>query len=260
LAARYGYQEDDDALKAGRKIRIGDYSRENLMVIVKWKSKRSTQAVRRVLWSPKYKGTVAYGMTTQKLKTPRVKIAPDQWVTCDCAWEPIVDTETFERASRRFHLSPRFKSDEQLLDELRNLWRLKGRLSHNLVTPANGISSLDIYRTRFGSFTKALLLIGHTTHRGPRVEARQEIAGLRNGLISEIVASSDGKVSVVRRSLHFRARLKLKNRLLVSVYLCRHTLIAGKKRWILDNHSEEHSRVNLIARLTPDNHAFKTSI
>ena len=41
LADRYGYQEDDEALEAGRKIRNGDYGRENLMVIVRWKSRRS---------------------------------------------------------------------------------------------------------------------------------------------------------------------------------------------------------------------------
>jgi nucleoside-diphosphate-sugar epimerase len=40
LAARYGYEQDDEAFSAGRRIAEGDYSRENLKVIVRWKSAR----------------------------------------------------------------------------------------------------------------------------------------------------------------------------------------------------------------------------
>jgi hypothetical protein len=40
LAERYGYAEDNDALLAGKRIASGDYSRDNLKVIVNWKSPR----------------------------------------------------------------------------------------------------------------------------------------------------------------------------------------------------------------------------
>lgn len=40
LAERYGYAQDDRALRAGMAIRHGDYSRENLKEIVAWKSQR----------------------------------------------------------------------------------------------------------------------------------------------------------------------------------------------------------------------------
>ena len=40
LAARYGPEQDDEAFKAGRNIAGGNYSRENLKVIVRWKSPR----------------------------------------------------------------------------------------------------------------------------------------------------------------------------------------------------------------------------
>jgi hypothetical protein len=40
LAARYGYQQDDEALRAGSSIAAGNYTRENLNVIVRWKSTR----------------------------------------------------------------------------------------------------------------------------------------------------------------------------------------------------------------------------
>ena len=40
LAARYGYEQDDEALKAGGNILAGNYSRDNLKIIVHWKSPR----------------------------------------------------------------------------------------------------------------------------------------------------------------------------------------------------------------------------
>ena len=40
LAQRYGYQQDDEAFAAGKKIAGGDHSRETLKVIVRWKSAR----------------------------------------------------------------------------------------------------------------------------------------------------------------------------------------------------------------------------
>jgi hypothetical protein len=40
LAERYGYAQDNDALLAGKRIASGDYSLDNLKVIVNWKSRR----------------------------------------------------------------------------------------------------------------------------------------------------------------------------------------------------------------------------
>lgn len=40
LARRYGYEQDDEAIAAGKLIANGDYSRETLKVIVRWKSAR----------------------------------------------------------------------------------------------------------------------------------------------------------------------------------------------------------------------------
>ena len=40
LAERYGYSQDDEALEAGTRIAAGHYDRENLNVIVRWKSAR----------------------------------------------------------------------------------------------------------------------------------------------------------------------------------------------------------------------------
>lgn len=40
MAERYGAVQDDAALLAGRRIASGDYCRDNLRIIVNWKSPR----------------------------------------------------------------------------------------------------------------------------------------------------------------------------------------------------------------------------
>jgi hypothetical protein len=40
LAARYGPEQDEEAFRAGNSIAAGNYTRENLNVIVRWKSAR----------------------------------------------------------------------------------------------------------------------------------------------------------------------------------------------------------------------------
>jgi len=45
LAERYSYAQDNDALDAGRRIASGDYSRENLTTIAKWKSPRPARFI-----------------------------------------------------------------------------------------------------------------------------------------------------------------------------------------------------------------------
>jgi hypothetical protein len=45
LAARYGYQQDDQAFKAGSNILGGNYGRDNLKIIVRWKSPRKIACI-----------------------------------------------------------------------------------------------------------------------------------------------------------------------------------------------------------------------
>src|ERR1700752_2576844 len=40
LAERYGYEQDNDALNAGRNIANGDYSVATVKIIIEWKSAR----------------------------------------------------------------------------------------------------------------------------------------------------------------------------------------------------------------------------
>lgn len=45
LAERYGYEDDDEAFEAGRRIAQGQVDRETLKVIMRWKSKRRVKLI-----------------------------------------------------------------------------------------------------------------------------------------------------------------------------------------------------------------------
>lgn len=62
-----------------------------------------------------------------------------------------------ERLGRRFAR----RTDVELLDELRELCQMHGRLSLKLITEAAGLASWVTYRRRFGSMQRAYGLIGY---------------------------------------------------------------------------------------------------
>lgn len=49
LASKYAYADDSDALQAGRRIRMGEFSRENLLAIYKWKT--NGRGISRIRWN-----------------------------------------------------------------------------------------------------------------------------------------------------------------------------------------------------------------
>jgi DNA invertase Pin-like site-specific DNA recombinase len=211
----------------------------------------------KILHSPKYNGSMVYGRTTQKLKTTRKRQPEDAWIVCPDAWEHIVDSTTFERVQNKYHSRPKFKSDDDLLEDLRQLKLREGRLHQRMLRTSRGIASWGTYKKRFGSFGNALQLIQHDHGRQTIVASFLRYQALKRKLLAEIVDASNGEVSIVKARTrgHFRTRLKLRNGTQVSVYVCRYDL--GRPRppqWVLSE--PEARRISLIARLRPDNKEF----
>jgi hypothetical protein len=80
---------------------------------------------------------------------------------------------------------------------------------------------------------------------------------LRKELISQIVAMFPNEVSIVRPAMHSRSRLRLFNRLTVSVYVVRSALIyKNNRRWFVETVRNERNFITLMARLDENNHAI----
>jgi DNA invertase Pin-like site-specific DNA recombinase len=214
------------------------------------------EAVVRVLQAPRYNGRIVYGQTSKKLNTPCVAVPSENWVTVPGAWEAIIDAETFEKVQRKLHSKPKFRSDEELLQILRDLKLRDGRLRAAALTASTGLPSIGVYQKRFGCFTNAVELIGGGTWRASRVAVRRRNISLRAQLLDEIVSKSEQKVSIVRRR-KFRPHLRLRNGILIAVYICRHFFQGGEPRWRLRRVAKDPGRVTFVARLDSTNQAFQ---
>jgi hypothetical protein len=180
------------------------------------------QAVNRVLRNPKYMGCNVYGRSSQRLHMPRIKMPKPTWTVAPGAWPSLVDRDTFDSAQLQFANQTIFKSNEKLIDELSTLLRAKGTLSERLVMEDLDLPSEGVYRSRFGSMSQAFALAGFGRARVAAMEARRKRRTLRDQLVADLVASSPKQISIVQPDGHWRPRLRLPNRSLVSLYVSAH--------------------------------------
>jgi len=117
--------------------------------------------VHQLLTNEKYLGHNVFNRTSFKLKKRRVKNPPEMWVRRECAFDPIVDAELFERARRIVLDRHRRLTDSEMLAQLRLLFERHGQLSALLIDEAEGIPSSAAYRHRFGTLLNAYGRVGY---------------------------------------------------------------------------------------------------
>jgi hypothetical protein len=84
------------------------------------------------------------------------------------------------------------------------------------------------------------------------------VRSVRDQLVADLVANSRGKISIVQPDGHWRPRLRLPNRSLVSLYVCPSFRNRdAERRWCLNPVSREQPYVSLIARLNIANDAVQ---
>ena len=214
-------------------------------------------AVARLLRKPKYCGELVYGCTTQRLKIPRKRLPKDMWIRVPGAWEAIVSEQTFQKVQEKIESKGMFRSDAELLDQLRAFARINGGVKASLLTSSCGIPSSTVYLNRFGSFSEAVALAGLGEKGLAKTVTRRKTRVLRAKLMEEIVSLSSCRVSIVQRNWRTRPVMKLRNGILVSVYLCSFSNAVGKEpRWILRRALNDHDRITLVARLDATNQGF----
>ena len=226
----------------GRGI-IGEYGRP-------WT--RST--VHQVLTNPKYIGANIYNRRSFKLKHKRINNPVEMWIWRDRAFEPIVDAALFEQARRIIDSRHQHLSDEALLERLKGLLQLRGRLSGLLIDETEDMPSSSCYSTRFGSLTRAYTLVGWTPDRDfAYVEVNRNLrrrhADLISSILDELLAlgatvSVDSQTDLLKINSEYSASLILAR--------CRETS-AGNLRWHLRFDESLNPDIIIAARLKPGN-------
>jgi len=168
----------------------------------------SDYAVKRILTNPKYKGTVIYNRTTEKLSSKSRRLPESEWVLVPNAFEPIIDAELFGAAQEKLRLRHRNRSKEVILEELKSILRAHGCLSHRILK-VHGISPGGIAR-RFGSLIKAFELAGYQSPHRKTSEHRIQVRMVRAELMQQLTGMFPNRVSIISGSWRHKDFLKLK--------------------------------------------------
>lgn len=120
------------------------------------------QTVNILLKNEKYLGQIVYNRRSYKLQMPPINNPHEMWIRHENAFPPLVSPELFAKAQKVLTevKNGRRKSDEEMLSELKGLWRKKGHLSRDIIQADTKMFSCTAYARRFGSIMSAYDRIG----------------------------------------------------------------------------------------------------
>jgi DNA invertase Pin-like site-specific DNA recombinase len=118
-------------------------------------------AVHLLLKNPKYIGANVYNRTSFKLGAKFVRNPSHMWVRRDDAFQAIVPLELFTQAQSVRQSRKESRTDEEMLERLRQLWNRVGKLTTDLINEERGTPSVQTFIHRFGTLNKAYSLIGY---------------------------------------------------------------------------------------------------
>lgn len=219
----------------------------------------SYASVYSVLTHPKYNGCHVFGRTMQRLKTPVRRLPQEDWICYPNAFSKVVDDPTFMAAQRWLQQQTHRKSNDQMLDDLRELLKRCGFLTQGLINKSKITASVSAYVYRFGSLKRAYELIGYCygDDVSKILSSRQRGMALRLALIRRLHDANPGKLKEVRQNGRWRVRLKLPDNTLVSVVVTpTNRYRSGKTYWKLIPTPRECRNVSLIVRLDETNRSF----
>ena len=149
-------------------------------------------------------------------------------------------------------------TDEEMLEKLKDLLKLRGQLSGILIDETEGLPSSTAFRHRFGTLVRAYQLIGYDP--GIDFAFIEENRRLRlrhpevvNSIIQSIVALG------ATASWDADARLlSMNNEIRVSIVLCRQkTTGAGSSRWLIRLDASLKPDITIAARMDATNSAIR---
>lgn len=212
--------------------------------------------VHQVLTNEKYLGNNVFNRTSCKLKIKRnrVRNAPDEIIRAIRAFEPIIDAERFEKASKIIAARSIRLSDDEMLQQLSDLLARTGRLSALIIDECGDMASSSAYGSRFGSLIRAYELVGYTPLRDySYVRINQELRTLYPEIIDNIVCSIREGGGDVRRDPQ-NDLLYVNEEMTVSLVISRcDKTIGGNARWKIRFDTGLDPDITVAIRMAPGN-------
>ena len=150
---------------------------------------RST--VHQILINEKYVGNNVWNRRSFKLKQKRIVNGPEDWIRAEGAFRPVVEQSLFDAAQAIIQKRSIRLSDEEMLTGLNALLLQRGNLSGMIIDECENMPSSGAFRSRFGSLTRAYVLIGYRPERDYRI---LEVNRLLRDMHPRIVAETTTRI------------------------------------------------------------------
>ncbi len=190
--------------------------------------------VHQILTNEKYIGNNLYNRVSFKLKKKRIVNPPDMWVRSAGVFEPVVPVDLFGKAQAIIQERSRRFTNEELLDQLRNLLDKEGQISGLLIDETEGMASSSVYRSRFQGLIRAYQLIGYTPERDYKyIETNRQLRLMHPTVVADVIESIRSRGGVVIGDSNTNL-LTVNNEFTASLVIarCRQTE-AGVFRWLI---------------------------
>ena len=214
--------------------------------------------VHQILTNEKYIGNNVYHRTSCKLKKKHVNNPPDKWIRADGVFEGVVEPDVFWQAREIILARSQKLTDEEMLEKLRTLLKMHGRISGILIDEAEGLPSSTAFSHRFGTLVNAYRLIGYDPGIDYRfIEENRRLRKRHPELVAEVVQKiSDLGASAVWN--HETELLDVNGEMRVSIVLCRHTETgAGVSRWLIRLDASARPDITIAVRMDATNEGIR---
>jgi len=221
-------------------------------------NKWSMLTISNMLKNETYLGHLVYNRRSQKLGGELIKNPREMWVRYDDAFEPIISPKLFAKAQQvQADLAAgRRKTDKELLDKLRTLFRRKGRLTTKIIQAASDVPNEAVYAKRFGSLVKAYDRVGFEPHSRYRIS---ETTGAIDKTLRSVADKLIAEFGRRRTNVTFLPEvylLTVSRGLTIGMAVARSVangVGVSSRRWELRKLRYRRADLTLIVRMTPSN-------
>ncbi|WP_291849232.1 recombinase family protein [Bradyrhizobium sp.] len=210
--------------------------------------------VHHLLQNENYIGNIVYNRKSFRLRQVMRSNPPEHWVRGTGGFEPIIEDALFWKAQRLLKQQYVRRSDQQLLERLRDALTEKGRLSATVMGRMSGMPCAGLYALRFGSLRKAFDLIGYRSQRNCEfIDSRP----LLNTKLVERASDVARRIRALGASAIFDAAahtLSIDDRLAVSFRIARYYPNSGRVPvWHVHRRAQLPPGLLLALRLDKEN-------
>jgi DNA invertase Pin-like site-specific DNA recombinase len=217
--------------------------------------------VANVLRNAKYLGIQMWGQTASHLSGRPRKLPQESWAVCPHAFKPIVSPELFSRAQARFANLTHNLSNEQMLERLRDILLVHGKLTNRLIDKSRSCPGASTYRKRFkGGLLHLYGLLGYDTPDLCAQASKRQLGLLaRSALIDSLIECFPQELQEARKGRQFRALLRFRRTgLLIAVVLAHQRTYSDTTFWRLDAPKAERKRPVILGLLNEEHSAIQS--